>query len=324
MAHMWDRGVLSASSWHGLEEIGVFTDARSMVEHGYDSGAWPVEVFLTASEARLPDGTLVTSDEEKSVIATYKQHKPRIVGVNGNRYHFNTPKAWAELCEAAEQAGGKPTGAFSLCGGRKILATFEVNGRDNGIATNLMIADSFDGTQKLTVGFTSVRVVCANTLAMALKGDGQGMAMLKHNSTLNQKVEGLKLAIETALESGKSVRDMFELASTVNVSNELIAKAFDSLFPEASEDSSDHAKTRAENNRDEGRIAMSLGINLIGSGNNLASLWNAATWLVDRENDGSPRVRQNSDPLESLLFGQRGKRIAQIQTVIQDTLAMAA
>src|SRR5678809_981078 len=46
MAHLWDRGVLDASSWHGLEELGTFSSAADMIAHGERTGAWPVAVQL--------------------------------------------------------------------------------------------------------------------------------------------------------------------------------------------------------------------------------------------------------------------------------------
>lgn len=46
MAHLWDRGVLNASSWHGLEELGTFADAQAMIEHGERTGAWPKGIHV--------------------------------------------------------------------------------------------------------------------------------------------------------------------------------------------------------------------------------------------------------------------------------------
>ena len=39
MSHEWDRGVLNASSWHGLEEIGVMASAEDIIDAGERTGA---------------------------------------------------------------------------------------------------------------------------------------------------------------------------------------------------------------------------------------------------------------------------------------------
>jgi hypothetical protein len=34
MTHYFDKGVFTASTWHGLEQIGVMSTAEDMIEHG--------------------------------------------------------------------------------------------------------------------------------------------------------------------------------------------------------------------------------------------------------------------------------------------------
>ena len=312
MAHQWDRGVLAASSWHGLEEIGTFESAESAIEHGERSGAWPVA--LDVERLRTDAGFLAPVS---AIVASYREHPARVVGVNGDRYRATTPDEWRDLVRAAVAAGATPTGAFSLRDGSRVLATFDV-GDSNGLRTQLMLADSFDGSLKLTAGFTSVRVVCANTLSAAMREDGEGMARLRHTASLEERINVLRHGIAGCVESGRRVRDLFERASRVQLRADAAKSAFDALFPAASDDATQRAKTRAENERDDARHAAVLPVNRVGERGNLATLWNAATWLVDREADGSTReCRGGADRLDSLLFGSRAKRIAEIETVIE-------
>ncbi len=309
--HQWDRGVLDSSSWHGLEEVGVFGDAASMVAHGEGSGAWPVDLDL------LPLFTTggIKADE-RGVVAGYREpHAPRVVGVVGSRYTATTPAAWRTLVAAAVEAGAKPTGAFSLRGGRVVIGTFEVNGRDDGIAQHLLLTDSFDGSSKLMVGTTTVRVVCANTLARALRSNGAGMAQLRHSSSINEKAMVLAAEIDTALETGRKMREVFAAAQDKKLARSQAEHAFDLLFPPAPEGSDRSTVSRAENVRAEGRAASVLAVNNVGA--NVATLWNAATYLVDRHVDGSPRKPRSGDMLDSLLFGKRGERVEEIQNIVE-------
>ena len=111
MAHDWDRGVLNASSWHGLEELGTFATSADMIAHGERTGAWPVAVQLRALQVA---GFECEPPTEQAVVASYVNHRARSVGVVGSRYTATTPESWRSLVQAAEKAGAKPTGAFSL------------------------------------------------------------------------------------------------------------------------------------------------------------------------------------------------------------------
>jgi hypothetical protein len=309
---MWDRGVLNASSWHGLEEVGTFEGAASLVDHGERSGAWPV--LLGMSELTTGGGLVAPM---RGVVAGYREHADRCVGVVGAKYHYTAPDAWRGLCEAACTAGAKPTGAFSLCDGAKMLATFEV-GTSNGLRTQLLIADSYDGSVRLSAGFTTIRVVCANTLAAAFSADGKGMARLSHTASLSDRVAVLARAIDTAVKSGDRMRDVYRQASERRLTREAASSLFDALWPVADAKAAPAVKARAEGKRDDALRAMRRSEN--DEGPTLATLWNAATWLVDREADGSTRTHGDSDGLNAMLFGARGRRVDEIRRMVEVVL----
>lgn len=318
MAHEWDRGVLATSSWHGLEEIGVMADAAAMVARGEDSGAWPTA--LRTAPLTTPCGLKASVD---ALVGSYASHADRILGVNGGRYRATACAEWRDLCHAAVAAGAQPTGAFSLRSGSRVLATFEV-GTSNGMRTQLLLADAFDGSMRLTAGFTTIRVVCANTFAAAMGQDGSGMAQIRHTASLESRVRVLEESIGTAVKSGDRVRSTFAAASDRVLRGEDARKAFDLLFPPAAEGTSLNAATRAENARTDARLAAAKAINRAGNtSGNLGTLWNAATYLVDRTVKGTLRGEADDDgaAIDSLLFGRRGERLAEIQTVIETIMA---
>jgi hypothetical protein len=313
MAHQWDRGVLEASSWHGLEEVGQMVDAGEMIGRGESSGAWPIS--LTADTLRTSSGLTVPFAE--AIVGGYLSHPDRVLGIVGGRFRATACDEWRELVRAACAAGARPTGAFSLCEGSRTLATFEV-GVSNGLKTQLLLVDAFDGSLRLTCGFTSIRVVCANTMSAALRTDGGAMAQIRHTASLEQKVNALAAGIGEAIAAGTKVKDAYERARNTFLNREQARAIFDSLFPEAGEGDSKGKQTRAENAREEARRAAALPVNREGDRpGNLATIWNAATYLVDRNGDGSARkTRGDSDALDSLLFGSRADRVQEIETKI--------
>jgi phage/plasmid-like protein (TIGR03299 family) len=84
--------------------------------------------------------------------------------------------------------------AGSLDGGRKVWALaktnqdFRIMGQDK-VEGYLLLATSFDGTLSTRAQFTSVRVVCNNTLQMSLKG-AKGIS-IPHSSEF--KADGVKI-----------------------------------------------------------------------------------------------------------------------------------
>lgn len=318
MAHEWHKGILTSSSWHGLETVGVIPDAASMIHKGEALGAWPQRLEKLPVRALLENGETLTSRADKAVIAHYAQHPSAIVGTVGKRYRELAVTEWRELVRAACAAGARPTGAFALAGGSKVLGTFEIdsgNAGKSGVSTQLLLCDSFDGSAKLTAGTTSIRVVCANTLAAAMRADGAGMAQLRHTASLEDRIPALCAAIESAIATGAKVRGLLDQAAQTPVPKADALALIDELWPEAPETASPRARTIADNERREARAAMRLDIN--NEGPVLSTLWNAATYLVDRSADGRARQTRGGDRLESMLFGSRNQRLEEIQTIIE-------
>lgn len=305
--------VWAGSSWHGLEELVDMDTAEDMYRHGERCGAWPTEVLY--QDLRTVTG--LSAKDHQAIVGRYIDHPDRVLGVVGGRYRATTPAEWQSLVHAACKAGAKPTGAFSLRDGSRVCATFEV-GAQNGLRTNLLLCDSFDGSLRLSCGFTTIRVVCANTLSIAFRESGGDMAKLRHTASLEEKVKALASGIETAIAGGQKVRETFHAAEAKRLDRDAAKAAFDALFPPAPEDASPAAKTRAENVRADARLAATLRINRIDDQpGNLATLWNAATYLVDRRADGKTRDVRGGDALDSLLFGSRAARIQEIQHTIE-------
>jgi hypothetical protein len=143
------------------------------------------------------------------------------------------------------------------------------------------------------------------------------MAELRHTATLAEKIAKLRVSIGTSIETGAQVKVTYAKAEAASLDRDQARMVFDALFPEAPKDASAHAKGRAESLRDDARRVATLGINRVGHGANVATIWNAATYLVDRQVTGQARQHGDSDGLNSLVFGARGERVAEIQRIVE-------
>lgn len=315
MAHEWHAGILNASSWHGLETVGTMADGNEMIAAGERSLAWPVGIAREG--LATADGLVAPVD---AIVATYADARRAVVGAVGGRYRATDPDEWRGLVRAAADAGAKPTGAFALRRGSVVLATFEV-GKANGLRTNMVLADSFNGDMQLTSGETTVRVVCANTLSAAMRQDGSNMARIRHTASAEEKIAILQETIAKSIAIGDSVRRLYEQAEATYLSRDSAKRAFDMFF-EPVGDKTGRGATIADNARCEARRAAQLPINRVGEQRgNVATLWNAATYLVDRHVDGTTRdTRGESDLLDSILFGARAKRVETVRALVDMVL----
>jgi hypothetical protein len=220
---------------------------------------------------------------------------------------------WEAGVEAACNAGATPKRTGSLDGGRKIFAEFDVPSSE-GFYSTFTLIDSYDGTTGHYGGGGFGRVFCANQIAAMRRYDG--FASIRHSASIEHLTAIMHGEIAEAIAHGMSLRELYDKAKELHLSREAAMAAFDALFPSAPDDAGKRASTIAENRRHEARIASTLDVN--NEGASLATFWNAATFLVDRDAAGRARkMRGNSTRDGSMMLGTMGRRLNQIQETIQ-------
>lgn len=316
MSHEWTNGVLTQSSWHGLESVQSMETAGDLIRAGERSNAYPMAIALEGM--RTSTGLDVPGS---AVVATYADESRIAHAAVGRKYTPLDPKEWRATIEAAVKAGAKPAGAFSLRGGSRVLATFEIgntSGR-SGIASYLNLVDSLDGSLHFQAGGTSIRTVCANTLSASFSRDGKGYARIRHTASINDRSEVLRTAIEAHVKGGEKVAKLYADAKAASLSRPDAIAVMELLFPDAAEGDSKRLATRKANTRAEAAASMRRAEN--NEGASLATIWNAATWLIDRDSKGAAKsARGGADKLDSLLFGSRSKRVEAVRNVIEVVL----
>jgi hypothetical protein len=318
--------VLSTSTF--ADAVAV-TTADEFIATAERAGYWPTEVSKAPVFAHVVNdggtfGSYLKAPGNFATVGTFADGSSKVLGVNGGRFTATTPAQWRELCRAAILAGAKPVMGHAWQG--RMMAMFEISDA-NGLSVNLVLGDAFDGTLKLIAGTCVTRSRCANALGMILgadkkKGNAGTLTQIRHTASLEEKVRRLVDGMRFAAENGATVVSLFNRASNVHLTPAQAHGAFDVLFPEAAADATPAAKTRADNARAAARLAGAMPINRVGGRGNLATLWNAATYLVDRREDGSAReCRGEASAVGSMCFGTRGERVEVIRHLIEVILA---
>lgn len=185
MAHeVESMAYVDATPWHGLgnqltpkQPIEVWQK-----EAGMDWQIRETEVLYSVSGG---DGLHLKAHPESKVLFRSDTLSP--LSVVSNRYKVVQPAEVLEFYRDLVSAGGfELETAGVLKGGRKLWALAKTGQEtmlrgDDRIKAYLLLATSCDGTLCTTAQFTSIRVVCNNTLQMAV-GDTGGAVKVPHST----------------------------------------------------------------------------------------------------------------------------------------------
>jgi len=182
MAHLIDMAngranmaYVGEKPWHGLGQA---------LTPGADLDQWRIEAGLNWEAKRnglyYRDASQEVRKSEKDVL--YRSDTGDELGIVSPAYKIVQPAEVVEFFrDLTESHGFTMETAGSLDGGRKAWALartgqdFRLMGQDE-VKAYVLLATSFDGTLATRAQFTSVRVVCNNTLQVSLKEKG-GLAI---------------------------------------------------------------------------------------------------------------------------------------------------
>lgn len=196
---------VGAEPWHGLgnrlpvhQPLDTWQQAAGM--------DWQIE----ASPVRFFNGSATLhSFPEQLVLHRSDTHAP--LAVVSSRFQVVQPKEILEFYrDLTEVSGFQLETAGVLKGGKKFWALAKTgqsallkgNDRVNGY---LLLATACDGTLATTAQFTSVRVVCNNTLHIAL-GDSDGAVKVSHRTVFDAEAVKRQLGIAVSSWDGFLIR----------------------------------------------------------------------------------------------------------------------
>jgi len=162
-----------------------------------------------------------------------------VLGVVGERYHTLQNEDLFTFGDNLLDGGGRWETAGSIKGGRVVFGslaldnsiTLDPNGRADKIDNYLLINTSHDGSISIMASITPVRVVCANTLNLAL-GGGVGKwrnvkqsFKIRHTQTADGKVQVAREALGLA----QTYLDEFSIMANAMIETEVTKAEFDQI-----------------------------------------------------------------------------------------------
>lgn len=187
-----------AVPWHGLgAEIlpqDSLDDIRIKAGLDYDVVKTPVRYDATESKTVPPDGVTVETTRhchstDKCVL--YRSDTFDDLSVVSTKYQVVQPSQVVNFYRSlTEQYGFQVEVVGALKGGRKVWALantgncINLPGEDR-VKGYLLLATSYDGTMATQARFTSIRVVCNNTLTLA-NSEGRPDVSVPHSATFDE------------------------------------------------------------------------------------------------------------------------------------------
>ncbi|CAB4165130.1 LGT_TIGR03299, phage/plasmid-like protein TIGR03299 [uncultured Caudovirales phage] len=308
MAHLIDMSnaraniaFAGATPWHGLGQS---------LEEGAPIGVWCEAAGLNYDVERAPvfahiQGRSVTLENQS---ALYRNDTGAVLGqVSNNRYHIVQPREVVEFYRdlVADQgfvldvAGALKGGAVVWALARNPAREIRIMGQDV-IHPYLLLSTSYDGSRATRAEFTSVRVVCNNTLQMASadKAAGEGRVVVKHSNVFDEREvkARLGLADDTFAEFEELVNRLAEKRITREAKIDVITKLFASF-------DADNKLTAASRNVMRQvwvDVARSPGAGLRSADGTAWGLVNGITHFVDYH----ARARSADNRLNNAWFGK--------------------
>ena len=235
-------------AWHGLGT--VFTEEKTTAEmlEAANLSNWNVRL----EDVNIPSH--LSSDKSyQYVVRTNPTDNTQtdVLGVVGERYHVLQNEDLFSFGDNILDGGGRWETAGSIRGGRVVFGSMALeretvldpSGVADKVKTYLLINTSHDGSIAIQASITPVRVVCANTLNLALgskRGKRNGVKQsfkIRHTQTANGKVQ---IARET-LGLANAYMDAFDVMAKQMIEKEITATDFNNIilaaYPKPEKDS---------------------------------------------------------------------------------------
>ena len=217
---MYTRDVPWGNLGTKVEEAQTSADALRLA--GLD---WNVEqepVFLEGTDTPIPNYKANVRDKDHKVLGIVTDRYK--VVQNADAFAFTDDLIGGDV--RYETAG-------SLKGGRKIwllakMPTAKVAGDD--VEPYLCFANTHDGSGAVKVAMTPVRVLCQNTLNLALSTAKRSWAM-KHVGELSAKLDEARLTLELAERYMLCLDAQAHQLANVTVTDEKLEKILSEMFP---------------------------------------------------------------------------------------------
>ena len=299
MSHEVEKMVFAGEvPWHGLgteiDDATSFWDAFEMAGLNWQVDTKPL---------------FTGEGEEVKSRAAYRTNDNRILGIVGPRWtplqNSDAFKIFEPLVDSGDM---RLHTAGSLRQGERVWVLCQLN-MDNSeitpgdeIAKFALLSNGHDGKLAVHFGFTPIRVVCANTEAMARDSKASKLIRVRHNRFVKENVQQVRDVMSLADQEFEATAEVYRFLASRSINQADLDKYVKVVF-DASQESESEISTRTKN--------IMLNVQELfenGKGNQLSgtrgTYWAAYNSVTEYLN--YTKGRNSNNRIDSLWFGQNG------------------
>ncbi|MFZ9242210.1 MAG: DUF932 domain-containing protein [Sediminibacterium sp.] len=239
-------------AWHGLANVlfdeNEHVNTSTMLDSAKLSN-WNIKL----EEIAIPNN--YRTDKENYFVTRTNpfDNGTDILAIVGSKYQVVQNEQLFEFGDNLLDGGASWESAGSIKGGRVVFGSLVIpkeivldeKGANDKTITYLLVHTSHDGSVSVQASVTPVRVVCQNTLNVALKGAKQSFK-IRHTQSVDGKIqlarEALGISFDYMDKFEQEAKSLFETAVTDLEFNKIIT----SVYPKPDKDNK-KATTRWEN-----------------------------------------------------------------------------
>jgi phage/plasmid-like protein (TIGR03299 family) len=294
--------------WHGLgtkvNKPATALEAIQAAGLDWEAVKLPVYAKHAHGETLVPDTfAMMRSDRMQGADAA-------ILGIVGSQYEpIQNRDAFAFFDPIVGEGAAVYHTAGSLGQGErvwilaKLPGTITVAGQDI-TEKYLLLYNSHDGSGAAQVKFTPIRVVCQNTLSMALHGDP--LIRIAHTRGVSARMGEVHKAIEFIETTYKTIEDIFHRLAKILLDDARLTTYVEAVFP-IKKDQEPKSKKKVEEHRREVAMLFKNGRGNTADGvkDTLWAAYNGITEFADYRMVAGARTQ--SGRIDRLWFGDAAK-----------------
>lgn len=241
MAHLIERMMyVGKRPWHKLgKELPLELTATEALPHAGLDWSVKLQPVCTVSNSILADNPSMVPVEGYSAVVRESDGYP--LGVVGRKYMPIQNQDVAALADAiAGEGHALCHTAGSLDHGRRIWfllklpGILQVGSDSSPIEKHLLLTTTHDGSGTYRVLFTPIRVVCANTLNLALAGN-DGLS-IRHTAGAQAQVEAAKAAMKGVLDFYARFEVLSQALASTTYTDQQMKELAAELYPAPSKE----------------------------------------------------------------------------------------
>jgi phage/plasmid-like protein (TIGR03299 family) len=314
VAHMIDEttgrpaiAYIGSTPWHGLGQRITGEAARDLDQLRVAAGLdWEVETRDIAYMSAEGVWTATAKGQ-----ANVRKDTNAVLGIVGPAYHCaQNAQVIDVFAPAVREFGLQPTVAGGLNGGSqcwllaKLPESIDPTGNGDTVNGYALLRWGHDGTIGITAALTPVRVVCQNTMALAINGELAKLFKLRHTASVEGRLDQAAELVTGMTQALIATGETFATLAQRQLTAREVVAYIEAVFPQDGAKLSDTIKNRRATVAD--LLASGVGAELANPGG-IPTAWgvyNAVTEYFDHvrpaeAKSAAGRKRAN----ESAIFG---------------------